>query len=166
MTGTVRDAEERATARMRQLLPRLIDTQARIAALQAEQERLLAEAHRVADEWAAHTATGISRDAELPYRSVAAEVATVWRVSDRTVQRRMGTAVTLVDDYPETLASLQAGRIGRGHVRVIETAGAIIDDRRCGALSSETSSTTRRARRPPGWPPSRSVAPSGTPARP
>ncbi|MFV0372573.1 DUF222 domain-containing protein [Microbacterium sp.] len=125
---TTAAAEERATTRMRALLPRLVDTQALIAQLQAEQERLLAQAHRIADDWSEDVATTQAKDAELPYRSVAAEIATAWRVSDRTVQRRMGAAAALECDYPETLDALAAGRISIAHVRVIETAGAIIDE--------------------------------------
>lgn len=66
--------------------------------------------------------------AEIPYRTVAAEIGAAVRVSDRTVQRLMGEAYTLFTLFPATVESLVGGRISRAHVRAIVDAGAHITD--------------------------------------
>ncbi|GAA2006531.1 hypothetical protein [Microbacterium ulmi] len=43
------------------------------------------------------------RDADLPLREVSAELGAAMRVSDRTVQRRMGDAVAVVTRFPATM---------------------------------------------------------------
>ncbi|HCJ49080.1 MAG TPA: HNH endonuclease [Microbacterium sp.] len=61
---------------------------------------------------------------EMALRSIAAELGGVLRVSDRTMQRRIAEARTIVDDYPGSLSAWGAGLITRGHVLVIVDAGA------------------------------------------
>ena len=58
---------------------------------------------------------------------VAAEIAAVWRVSDRTVQVHLEDATTLVTRFPATLASLQTGKISRYQAQIIADAGDRIE---------------------------------------
>lgn len=122
-TASLTDADERAAARLDALVPQLVEVRRRLARLQAEEARLLAETSEIAEEWR-HASP--PSQAELPHRTVAAEIATAWRVSDRTVQREMSDADRLVHEFPATLAALEQGRIARGHVRVITSAGVRI----------------------------------------
>ena len=128
MTETALIARLRADERMNALLPKLVEVRAAKARLDAEEARLLAEADTIASDWTEEAEYGsVGSDAGFPYRSVAAEIGAAWRVSDRTVQRRMGEAATLVQDYAGTLEALGAGLISAAHVRAIVTAGAIIE---------------------------------------
>ena len=94
-----------------------------MAALQAREAVLLASALTTVQ-----AATGGARagsvEAELPVRSLAAELGAALRVSDRSVQRQLGDAVMLTERFPGTFAALAAGRISRAHVAVIMDAGA------------------------------------------
>src|SRR5690606_33919407 len=56
------------------------------------------------------------------------EVGAVLRLSDRTVQRRMGDASITVEGFPLVWAAQGAGRISAGHARVIVDAGLHLDD--------------------------------------
>ncbi|MDP5228353.1 MULTISPECIES: DUF222 domain-containing protein [Arthrobacter] len=71
---------------------------------------------------------GEARAVELAERSVAAEIATATRTSDRSVQHQMGAAVELVERFPATLQAFTEGRISAAHVRVIRDAGTVIED--------------------------------------
>ncbi len=95
--------------------------------LEAKRSELLAQARDVATDWASALDRSRSSEAELPYRSIAAEIATAWRVSDRTIQQRMETAHTLKERFPLILRAWKLGRITAAHVRVIVDAGAHID---------------------------------------
>ena len=128
MTESALNAQLRADARMNVVLPKLIEIRAAKARLDAEEARALAEAQTIAADWTEEACNGrAGPDAEFPYRSIAAEIGAAWRVSDRTVQRQMGEAATLVSDYAGTLEALDAGVISAAHVRAIVTAGAIIE---------------------------------------
>ena len=128
MTESAVNARLRADARMDLLLPKLIEIRAAKARLDAEEARALAEAQTIAADWTEEADTGrVGSDAGFPYRSIAAEIGAALRVSDRTVQRQMGEAATLVHDYTGTLEALDAGVISVAHVRAIVTAGAIIE---------------------------------------
>lgn len=80
------------------------------------------------------TATGpVSESAhaeamELAGRAVAGEFAAALRVSDRTVQRRMGDAETVVRLFPAVWRAQGAGLISAAHAQVIIDAGAHLDD--------------------------------------
>ncbi|MDP5226410.1 MULTISPECIES: HNH endonuclease signature motif containing protein [Arthrobacter] len=109
-----------------------------IAQLQAGRELLLAMAvelsHGLIDDDGAGLGVpadeGLweARAVELAERSVAAEIATATRASDRSVQHQMGAAVELVERFPATLQAFTEGRISAGHVRVIRDAGTVIED--------------------------------------
>ncbi|GAA1851656.1 DUF222 domain-containing protein [Microbacterium koreense] len=120
MSQTTTPAEF-AAARLAPVVDELIDIRRQMAALQAREARALAQAGEIAQQW--KDAAGSRSDADLAHRSVAAEIASALRVSDRTVQRQIGEAERIFDDFPATLASLEAGRISHAHVRVIADAG-------------------------------------------
>ncbi|MBO9704153.1 MAG: DUF222 domain-containing protein, partial [Arthrobacter sp.] len=69
-----------------------------------------------------------ARAAGLAERSVAAEIGTATRTSDRTIQRQMAEAADLVTRFPETLRAFGEGRISLAHTRVIRDAAADLDD--------------------------------------
>ena len=128
MTESALNARLRADARMNVVLPKLIEIRAAKARLDAEEARALAEAQAIAADWTEEADNSrVGSDAGFPYRSIAAEIGAALRVSDRTVQRQMGEAATLVNDYVGTLEALDAGVISAAHVRAIVTAGAIIE---------------------------------------
>ena len=97
-----------------------VETQ--LTAAQVAQVRLLARAGQLAASQAADSSARV-RAHEMALRSIAAELGGVLRVTDRTVQARIDEAHDLVENYPATLAAWEAGRITRGHVRVIQDAG-------------------------------------------
>ncbi len=120
-------AKIRADARMQALIPQLIDARREMARLQAAEAELLAHARRIAEEWAHEEDPTDTHSAEFPHRSIAAEIAVAWRVSDRTVQRQIEDAAVLVRDYAGTHAALKAGEISATHARIITAAGTPIE---------------------------------------
>lgn len=120
------EADARAIGRLREAMPDLIDIDQQMARLEAKRARLLAGTGEIIGDWVVDAGLQRRSEAEMPHRIVASEIAAAWRVSDRTVQRKIGEATTLLNDYPATFASLEAGRISAAHVRVILTNGAII----------------------------------------
>lgn len=120
-------AAQRADARMEALLPRLLRARREMARLQAEEATLLAEANGIAADWATDEGSEGTSSAEFPHRSIAAEIASAWRMSDRTVQRQIDDAATLVGSYAATLAALDAGEISAAHARIIVAAGGVIE---------------------------------------
>lgn len=99
----------------------------RLTAAQVAQTRLLARAGRLAQEQAAGSPLSI-RVHDMALRSIAAELGGVVRVTDRTMQARISEAREIVENYPATLTAWEAGRITRGHVRVIVDAGLPVPD--------------------------------------
>ncbi|WP_144628704.1 HNH endonuclease signature motif containing protein [Arthrobacter woluwensis] len=107
-----------------------------IAQMQASREMLLALAAGLAPSLmdddgvpaGFDPATWDSRAAELAERSVAAEIGTATRTSDRTIQRQMAEAADLVKRFPETLRAFSEGRISLAHTRVVRDAAADLDD--------------------------------------
>lgn len=59
-------------------------------------------------------------DARVQVRELAAIAATELRVSDVAMERAMEEAVTIVEQLPLTHAAASEGRIGAGHLRVID----------------------------------------------
>lgn len=113
-----------------ELITQLEDAHRAVAEAQAREARLFAAALDLALERAAEQqAAGLRRpsQADLPLREVAAEIAAALRLSDRTVQRRMGEASTTVTDYPDVLASWERGSIDAAHVTAILDGGTGID---------------------------------------
>ncbi|WP_460772563.1 HNH endonuclease [Microbacterium sp. GXF7504] len=95
------------------------------AAVQVRRVRMLARAADLAAKQAARSSAKV-REREMALRSIAAELAGVLQLSDRSVQRQIDDARELVDDYPATLEAWEAGRITRAHVRVITDLGMML----------------------------------------
>lgn len=107
----------------------------RLAALEREEsarfaERAVLYAELLATSLAEQGVTAGSSAAsfDLALRSLAAELAIVDRLSDRTVQSRISEAMTLVEDFPITLFALECGDIWVSHARVIMAEGRMIAD--------------------------------------
>ncbi|WEK12277.1 MAG: DUF222 domain-containing protein [Candidatus Microbacterium phytovorans] len=124
MTGTTPTAWQQ---RIETLLHALADARRDAAAAQAREAALLAEAVEIAQAMA-QDAGGPASVADIPIRSLAAQIGAAARMSDRTVQKHMSDAVVLVERFPATFAGWACGDISRGHVRVVVDAGAAIDD--------------------------------------
>ncbi|MDT3316588.1 DUF222 domain-containing protein [Microbacterium sp. KSW4-11] len=93
----------------------------RIAAAQIEELRALAAAGRLAEAQTAQRNARVQVH-DMALRSIAAEVGGVMRVTDRTVQRRIGEARTLIEGFPATVEAWEHGRIVRGHaIAIVET---------------------------------------------
>lgn len=101
-----------------------------LAAAEVARARALAEAgHLALDVMAGQRAS--ARAAEMALREVASELAAAENLSDRSLQRQITRAMSLVDDYPATLAAWEAGTISRTHAHVIADIGAEVPlDRR------------------------------------
>lgn len=118
------------------LLDDVLQARRRIAAAQADEARLFARAvdlvaERVEERRrACSTPEEFLRDggSDLPMREISLELGMAIRVSDRTVQSRMGQAWTLVERFPATLTEWESGAIDAGHVWAIVQAGATIGD--------------------------------------
>lgn len=119
------------TAALDEVVGGVVSLRRQIAALEAQQARALSSAVDLVSVRTAHgRAAGkrVSR-ADLAAREVAAELGTAMRIGDRTVQLRMGDAVTLTTRFTSTLVAWEDGRIDAAHVGAILDAGAaILDD--------------------------------------
>ena len=100
-----------------------VDAALRVAEI--AQVRLLARAGQLARKQASGSPASV-RLHDMALRSIAAELGGILRIADRTVQRRIDDARTIVEDYPAALAAWEDGRITRGHVRVIVDAGGVV----------------------------------------
>ncbi|GAB2703659.1 hypothetical protein BKA24_001500 [Microbacterium marinum] len=98
---------------------------AALAAAQIQEIRMLAAAAALAERTVAGSPQRV-RERDMVERSIAAELGGVARVTDRTMQRRMEEARTIVEDYPAAMAAWEAGTIVRGHVMVIRDAGTVL----------------------------------------
>ncbi|MBB5631988.1 hypothetical protein BKA04_000211 [Cryobacterium mesophilum] len=127
-------AEQRATEQLafergeydeaQDCLDRLLEARSVMAAMQAQEQRCLARLEALALESVRNTGAagadaGSSKEREIAWRSMAAEIAVATRLADRTVQSMMGRATTLVHELPDVLDSLECGRISLGHAHVI-----------------------------------------------
>lgn len=111
----------RVHGRVAALVADVGETRRKIAALQAREARLLAYGVDLALERAVEL--GSSRSgSDLGIREIAAELGAAMRITDRTVQARMGDASTLRDRFAGTHAALEHGDVDASHVRVIAQA--------------------------------------------
>ena len=110
------------------LVDGLQTTEATITRLQALKEAHLAVAHRLAEDLAADAGSVRGESVDLAARSVAAELAAVLHMSDRVVQGRMVRAAELMTRFPATMRAFTEARINAAHVRLIQDAGARLDD--------------------------------------
>lgn len=113
---------------LRGLIDGLVATEAQIGSLQAHQAMLYTAVTEVVELQTARLSGAGRRDREMPLREVTAEVAAALRVTERTVQRRMSDATTLMMRFTRTFAALADGRISRAHAGVIVEAGCAIED--------------------------------------
>jgi hypothetical protein len=112
-------------ATLAEIIAEVEATQAAISAAQAAQTRALARAGELARKQGTRALARV-REHDMALRAIAAEVAGVMKTSDRSVQRQIGEASTLAEDYPRTLDSWEVGEITRGHVRAILEAGTML----------------------------------------
>jgi hypothetical protein len=106
------------------LVEGLVQVQKQVSALQALEASMLSAAVDVVA--ATMAVRGIHDDQQLPWRELSAEIAAALRVSDRTVQARMGDAAALVQSFPAVHAALRDGRIDRLRARTIVDIGSSV----------------------------------------
>ncbi|WP_230006945.1 HNH endonuclease signature motif containing protein [Microbacterium sp. Bi128] len=94
-----------------------------LAAAEVARTRALAAAGHLALDVMADRRTHV-RASEMALREVASELAAAENLSDRGMQSQIDRAMTLVDDYPQTLAAWEGGAITRAHVRAIVDVGS------------------------------------------
>jgi hypothetical protein len=99
-----------------------------VASAEAVVMAVLAEAQAVGLERVAEIPRSAGREAELPLRALAAELGACARQPDRSVQRRMNDAHTLVNRFAATFEALAAGAVSVGHVRAIVEHGVKLSD--------------------------------------
>ncbi|MDD7962490.1 HNH endonuclease signature motif containing protein [Microbacterium thalli] len=121
-SGVGSDADVAALAQLVADAERVTDA---ARAAQIHEVRVLAAAGRLAEQQAARDDERITAR-EMALRSIAAELAGVFVTTDRTLQRRIDEARDLVENYPVTMEAWEAGRITRGHVRVIQDTGCVV----------------------------------------
>lgn len=127
MTDTSPALPPDGVARVEGLLDALTEARRQQSVWQAREVALMAEAVELAQAMD-HDAAGPATAADIPIRSLAAQIAAAVRASDRTVQKHMSDAVVLVARFPATFAAWQEGVVSRSHVHVIVEAGTVIDD--------------------------------------
>lgn len=120
------DATDSQMAMLADLVESLAAAEATLSSMQAARDGLLAMAGRLAVDIAQEA--GHPDGGDMTIRSVAAEIGTIQRVSDRTVERRMSDASWLVDHFPAVWHAQGAGRISAAHSRVIVDAGSHLDE--------------------------------------
>lgn len=113
---------------VRSLIVSLQTTQAHISWLQAHEATLYTALVEMVELQAGRLPAGARRDREMPLRTATAEIATALRITERTVQRRMSDATTLMLRFGRTHTALSEGRISQAHATVIMDAGVAIDD--------------------------------------
>ncbi|THE06593.1 HNH endonuclease [Microbacterium oleivorans] len=96
-----------------------------MARVQIRELRVLAAAGRLAEEQAVSKNAKVKLH-DMALRSIAAEFGGVLRATDRTVQRRMGEARTIIEGFPAAVTAWESGRIVRGHVTAIVDAAAVL----------------------------------------
>lgn len=126
-----------AWPQLHELVDEVVGARRAAAAAQATEARLLARAVDLISErieierqrWEAELAAGDGSaprralGSDLPLREVALELGMAMRVSDRTLQARMGDAWRLVEGFPQTLSAWESGTIDAGHAWAITRAG-------------------------------------------
>ncbi|MEV5040574.1 HNH endonuclease signature motif containing protein [Microbacterium sp. LMI1x-1-1.1] len=98
------------------------DVALELARAQIRELRVLAAAGRLAEEQGAPPNAKVTLH-DMVLRSISAEVAGAMRITDRTVQRRIGEARVTIEGFPAAVAAWEAGRIVQGHVRAIVETG-------------------------------------------
>lgn len=102
--------DDREDAVLTDAVAALVESERALAELEAARVVQFAAAMRVALERSKHRPRAV-QEREMALRSIAAEIGVALRWNDRTVQRRLGEALQLVDDFPATLRALAEARI-------------------------------------------------------
>jgi hypothetical protein len=113
------------SASLAEIVADVESTKVGLASMQVAQIRALARAGALAAKQAARSSARV-REHDMALRAIAAEIAGILQLTDRSVQRQIDEACELVDDYPATLSAWEEGRITRGHVRVISDTGTML----------------------------------------
>jgi hypothetical protein len=119
--------DDREDAVLTDVVGALIESERALAELEAARVLQFAAAMRVALHRTEHRPRAV-QEREMALRSIAAEIGVALRWNDRTVQRRLGEALQLVDDFPATLRALAEGRLSPRHAAVIRDIGAELAD--------------------------------------
>lgn len=119
--------DDREDAVLTDAVAALVESERALAELEATRIVHFAVAMRVALERSQHRPREV-QEREMALRSIAAEIGVALRWNDRTVQRRLGEALQIVDDFPSTLEALADGRISARHAAVLRDAGVELDD--------------------------------------
>lgn len=119
--------DDREDAVFSDVVEALIESERALAELEAARILHFAAAMRIALRRSAHRPRAV-QEREMALRSIAAEIGVALRWNDRTVQRRLGEALQLVDDLPATLQALSEGRISARHAAVIRDVGVELGD--------------------------------------
>ena len=119
-----RDHEEQRLDAVDQLTSLLESQEQAFGALQATRVMTLAAMFEVSGVQGQR----VGEDAEMLLRSVAAEAASVIRMSDRVMQRRLWESWELVHRFPATFASLATGKLSLSHASAVQRAGINLDD--------------------------------------
>jgi hypothetical protein len=133
----------------RDLAVELVEARARVAQAQAAEARVFARAADLGMRRVSELGSFSSREAELPLRSLAAELGAAARMSDRTVQRQMSDAAMLSEKFPATFEAWEDGRISSGHVHKIMEHGLPLTEPDTRALF-EAQALTRAEETTPG----------------
>lgn len=112
-------------AALADLVYEIAGVERRLSLVQIAQLRVLARAGRLAEKQAAGSPARVQAH-EMAVRSIAAELGGAMRLTDRTVQRRIDEARTIVEGYPAALGAWERGEITRAHVMVIVDAGSVL----------------------------------------
>ena len=113
---------------LRGLIESLVDSEAQIGAIRARQAMLFTAITEVVELQTNRLPDAARKDREMPMREALSELAAGLRVTERTVQRRMSDATTLLMRFTRTCTALSEGRISPAHATVILEAGSEIDD--------------------------------------
>ena len=119
--------DDREDAVLTEAVTALLESERELAELEAARVVHFAAAMRVALARSAHRPRAV-QEREMAVRSIAAEIGVALRWNDRTVQRRLGESLQMVDDFPATLEALAAARISARHAAVIREVGADLTD--------------------------------------
>ncbi|WP_298942952.1 HNH endonuclease signature motif containing protein [uncultured Microbacterium sp.] len=117
------------------LVDRVLNARRMVAAAQAAEAAVLAEAVDVISDRATQLrqeATGTGRSglssSDLPLREVSLELGAAMRVSDRTVQARISDAFLLTTQFARTFTALSDGEIDAAHATAIVRTGVLLSD--------------------------------------
>ncbi|MBY0687197.1 HNH endonuclease signature motif containing protein [Microbacterium marinilacus] len=115
------DAQREQVRTIKAALAQIENARAGLAAIEAG---LHAQAHAIARE-VLDAMPGTAPSAyQVPFRSMAADLATVQHVSDGVVRSRMDDAITLVEHFPAVFTALSESHVSAAHARAICDEGA------------------------------------------